>query len=115
MGPGTHVVSRLIRGITPTDPVDALAMQHDLDYLTDEEPIFSDLRAILRSYTTPPKFFLKALAMRFGLGLRTLVDALLHALDIPNVTHLNYDLRSLDKELFNRLQMVALKLKPQST
>lgn len=33
MGPGTHVVTRVLRGDIPINPADATAMLHDVDYL----------------------------------------------------------------------------------
>jgi len=110
MGPGTHIVERLIRGIKPTDPVDAIAMWHDLDYLTDEEPIFSDLRAILRTYSVPFEYSGKALAMRLGLTFRSFLDLAEHALGISSVTHLNTDFRSRYTDVYNQLQKIALGL-----
>lgn len=33
MGPGTHVISRVLRGDMPVSRTDAIAMLHDIDYL----------------------------------------------------------------------------------
>lgn len=60
-------------------------MIHDIDYLTEEEPIISDIRAMKSA-----EFNLEGLAMRTGLGIRSVVDALLHIMPlIPNFTHIN--------------------------
>lgn len=84
MGPGTHVINRLQKRMAPLSHTDSVAMYHDIDYLSKQEPILSDVKAILRTDNS-----LQGWAMRFGLGARSALDALLHILPIPNFTHIN--------------------------
>lgn len=107
MGPGTHIITNILNGKKPVSETDAIALQHDIDYLTSEEPIFSDLRAIYKS-----GFDLQGIAMKTGLGLRTIVDALLHTTPfIPNFTHINgrqvNDIDMTDEELIPLLRQRA--------
>ncbi len=66
-------------------------MQHDLDYITDQEPIKSDIKAI----TSIGKIhsvneFVQAFAMTYGLTLRSSLDAVMHLFPfLTNYTHLN--------------------------
>jgi hypothetical protein len=84
LGPGTRVVSKVRAGVLPTSHTDALALQHDIDYLTAGEKFNSDLRAITRSDTS-----IQGIAMKLGLTTRMVLDAMTHAFPyLPNF-HLN--------------------------
>ncbi len=110
MGPGTPIIDRLYQGVIPVDHVDEVAMYHDIDYTTSEEPIFSDLRAIAGSFKVDTfKELVEAEAMRLGLGVRSIVDAILHTLPfMPNVTHINEELGVSKEDLLT----LAKQLKP---
>lgn len=84
MGPGTHVITKILNGVLPKSETDLIAMYHDIDYLTNEEPIFSDMRAIGKT-----EFNLQGIAMRAGLGMRSVADAFLHLTPFKNIAHLN--------------------------
>jgi len=82
MGPGTHIVNNILSGVKPTSYNDALALRHDLDYLTSGEKFGSDFRAIRDS-----DYSVQGLAMKAGLILRSVGDLATHA--IPNVPNLH--------------------------
>lgn len=84
MGPGTHVIDKIMNNIKPVDYNDLVAQQHDIDYLTDEEPILSDIQAILNSRSG-----LNGVALRLGLTIRTVLDILLMPLGLHKYTHFN--------------------------
>lgn len=104
MGPGTHVIGNILNDIVPKSKTDAVALIHDIDYLTNEEPIISDFRAMSKA-----EWDLEGLAMRTGLGIRSVVDALMHIIPfVPNFTHLNgrttNDINMTDDELIPLLR-----------
>jgi hypothetical protein len=70
--------------VQPTSYIDSIAREHDIDYLTDEEPIYSDIRAILKTDNS-----IQGWAMRLGLTARSLADAVMHLLPFKNFTHIN--------------------------
>lgn len=85
MGPGTHVIQRIIDGMKPTSYTDSIAQQHDIDFLTQKEPILSDLTAIMKTDNSFQSFI-----MRLGLGARSVADYLIHVNPyVPNITHIN--------------------------
>lgn len=97
MGPGTHAVKRIMNDVKPNGPVDSIAQLHDVDFLTDDEPIYSDLKAIARAnQVTDYRYQLQASAMKLGLGTRSMVDALLHLTPFPNITHINVRTDNMD-------------------
>jgi hypothetical protein len=106
MGPGTHIITKILNGVKPNSKTDAIAMIHDIDYLTQEEPIYSDLRAIFQS-----GFDLEGLVMKTGLGMRSVLDALMHIMPINNITHINgrqyNDINMTDEELIPILRQRA--------
>jgi hypothetical protein len=106
MGPGTNVLQNVDLGITPKNYNDALALKHDFDYLTNKEPILTDLTAIIDSDWT-----LSGLAMKAGLGLRSIADAAFHipplSLLINNPTHIN---TTVDCETYERHRRKGNKL-----
>lgn len=71
LGPGTPVVTNIINRIKPVDRNDAVAMQHDIDYLKGDNRYWSDLKAIFRSQ---PGF--AGMALRLGLTVRMIADML---------------------------------------
>jgi len=107
MGPGTHVVDRVFQGVRPTSQPDSVALQHDIDYLTKEEPIISDLRAIVRSNNS-----FQGQIMKAGLMSRSIADAFFHMNPIANLLHINPthinnrtdSLKYTDSELNKRLK-----------
>lgn len=84
MGPGTHVIDNIFKRIKPTSQPDAVALQHDVDYLFDKEPIISDLRAIVRSDNS-----LQGMTMKIGLGARSIADYLIHTNPVLNYFDIN--------------------------
>lgn len=107
MGPGTHVVDRVLRRVKPTSHNDTLALRHDLDYLDrNKEPIISDLRAIMKSDAS-----LQGAAMKIGLGLRSAFDFLEHLHPLgTRFSHINGRTDKLpisDSTLFNALNRVV--------
>lgn len=86
-GPGTHVVSNIMRGIKPTSTTDLVALEHDLDYYVDHEPITSDIKAIYNS-----DFSAEGVAMKVGLAGRSVADVIWHSSPLSyfgNPTHIN--------------------------
>ncbi len=75
MGPGTRVLTRLRAGIKPTSYVDALALRHDIEYMSDGEKFLSDIRAALSADNS-----IQGVVMRVGLLSRVAIDLLTHAL-----------------------------------
>lgn len=73
MGPGTHLITRLLRGDYPTSYNDALALRHDIEYLADGEKTNSDWAAVVNA-----DYSIQGLAMKLGLSTRILVDKFLH-------------------------------------
>jgi hypothetical protein len=97
MGPGTHVIDRVMNGVQPTSRVDEISREHDIDYLdTTAEPIWADIKAVTSLGFDPS---VEANAMRLGLGARSLVDAffdltlpvvnLLPGIKLKNPMHIN--------------------------
>jgi len=84
LGPGTHVVNNVLSGVKPTSYVDALALRHDIEYLTTGEKFYSDLRAAYNADMSA-----QGLAMKVGLISRVGIDVLTHL--IPGIPkfHLN--------------------------
>lgn len=70
-GPGTHIVTRLLRGDIPSNKTDFVTMLHDIDYMGTSTPLSSDIRAIRNS-----DYSVQGLATKMGLGLRSMLDAL---------------------------------------
>lgn len=72
MGPGTHIIERIINNVQPVNKIDALAQKHDLDYLfatNDSERDAADDRAIQAAnqlYLRPDEF-IAAKFMSYGL------------------------------------------------
>jgi len=86
LGPGTHTKSNIMKGLQPTSKTDAIARQHDLDYLVGEEPILADLKAIGKSFAIADEP-LQTTALRSGLALKALADTAFHLLPIDNPIH----------------------------
>lgn len=84
MGPGTRVLTRLLQNSRPTSYVDALALRHDIEYLSSGEKWKSDLRAALQAPTS-----LQGVVMRLGLLSRVAIDAVTHMLPGIPKFHLN--------------------------
>lgn len=82
----------------PRSPNDFVALQHDIDYLSGNEPILSDINAIMRGNNS-----LDGLVLKLGLGARTVADIL--AGPYHRITHFNgskykgAELTQLQKEL----------------
>jgi len=75
MGPGTHILERIGKGIKPTSYADALALRHDLHYIFGMSPVQADLVAISDA---SKKLSLDSLAMILGLSTRSLIDTIGH-------------------------------------
>lgn len=89
MGPGTHAVERILTGVKPTSEVDAIAQLHDIDFLTGDEPIWSDIKAMSRTFGTSNPNSLQATAMRLGLGARSIFDLIEHVFTGSRLSHIN--------------------------
>lgn len=77
LGPGTQIRRRILTNIKPTSDIDAIARQHDVDYLRDNSDLGmfeADLRAIQKSFTATPS--LQQIAMITGLSSRIILSAL---------------------------------------
>lgn len=72
MGPGTPVVAKILANVQPRSHNDYVALQHDIDYLSSNEPIISDINAMLRGNND-----LDGIALKLGLGARVVADILL--------------------------------------
>jgi len=73
MGPGTDVQAKIEAGIKPTSSNDAVALQHDIDYLADGEMFGADLKAIVDSDMS-----MQGTVMKIGLAARSVADAYFH-------------------------------------
>jgi len=87
-------------------------MYHDIDYLSQNEPIFSDIRAIRDNITD---WSLNGVALKLGLTARSLLDALYHIAPglYFNPTHINGrndDYNMSDEELVMFLRNKANEL-----
>ncbi len=100
MGPGTHVLSRLLRGVKPTSYNDALALKHDIEYLQDGEMFESDLRAAFNSTGG-----LQGALMKIGLLSRSAIDAFLHL--FGSKFHLNKRPKGLSTDVYNKAKELA--------
>jgi len=61
-------------GVKPTSYDDALALRHDIEYLSDGEKHISDFRA----YSQASWNSLEGLALKFGLAGRSMIDRIAH-------------------------------------
>ncbi len=110
MGPGTHIEERILKNIRPTTHIDQVAMEHDIDYLSDNEPIISDYKAILKTIVAHNLYEqVQGAIMRYGLTLRSIYDGILHLLPLPNIAHINTP-----SNKYKQLQQLARNLKPLS-
>lgn len=72
MGPGTHVITRILRGDKPVAHNDFLAMLHDVQYLqtVGHEPTIPDqLAVVLSDYSVPGLAMKAGLLTRYGFKL----------------------------------------------
>jgi hypothetical protein len=70
-GPGTHIVTNIIKEVPPSNLTDLITMMHDVDYMTDEtnsDALKSDLKAIYNS-----DFTVQGLLTKIGLAARSLL------------------------------------------
>jgi len=109
LGPGTDIEGRIDRGVTPTTHIDEIAMQHDLDYITNQEPIKSDIQAIakigkIHSFSE----LVQAIVMTYGLTVRSSIDLIMHLFPFTNITHINKP----GNKRFNELTQKSKLLKP---
>jgi hypothetical protein len=100
MGPGTDIVRNIRDGVPPIGPVDYTAQQHDIDYLGNEEPTRSDIKAIINGIVKGKDNKLAATAMALGLGSRLISDQMLG--NNHKLTHFNSS-TPVDKELQHEL------------
>jgi len=73
MGPGTHIVDKIVRGVMPQSKHDCLALLHDLRYLsakTKEQLTLADDNAIRNA----DYLSLQGLSMKLGLNLRSILN-----------------------------------------
>lgn len=103
MGPGTHVITKVLNGVEPTSYTDALALRHDLQYLTSGEKFKEDWQAIAAS-----DWSTQGIAMKVGLTGRIVFDAVSHLLPFDKKFHLNNS-KNIDDEL---LKEVVQKAQP---
>jgi len=111
MGPGTHVVKRVLGKVKPSSYTDQIALRHDLDYLdNNKEPIVSDIKAIIKTDNS-----LQSLAMRVGLTTRSIFDILEHLAPFgTRYSHINGRTDKLDltdKQLFEHLNSIVKEQK----
>lgn len=90
MGPGTHIITKILNQVPPTSRIDAIALKHDIEYLTDGEKYLADIQAIYATRGESTNS-LQALAMRFGLSIRMLGDLLTHVIPYAPKLHFNKD------------------------
>jgi hypothetical protein len=107
MGPGTHVIERILKQVKPANYVDALALKHDIAYLQSGEQFLSDLEAAWRADYT-----IEGNLMRFGLLSRTLIDAVTHVLPVLPNFHLNLKQSLPDNVIADLKQRANPMLKP---
>jgi hypothetical protein len=89
MGPGTNIIAKVLAKTKPYNRTDSVAREHDIDYLTNTEPIISDVKAIANSLSHPDS---GTLPMLIGLSARSILDMMMHpisSLSEDNITHMN--------------------------
>ncbi len=93
LGPGTKVVQKIYSGVQPASYNDYVARNHDIDYISNKEPIIADIKAILKSGPG-----LDGMALRLGLSARALVDFLSLPMPWHKYTHFNKSLTGSDEQ-----------------
>ncbi len=84
-------------------------MQHDLDYITDQEPIKSDFKAIMKIGKIHTfSELIQAIVMTYGLTWRSSVDLIMHLFPFTNFTHINQP----GNKRYSELKTKAHELKP---
>lgn len=77
IGAGTPIIMKVDEGVIPVDNPDAVAMQHDFDYLKADgdyiDTAAADIKAVFNLLYNPS---VKGLAMGTVLSLRTVLDTL---------------------------------------
>jgi len=76
MGPGTHIVNKILNKIRPVSFHDRIALDHDIDYLRNagKSTYEADLKAIKLAATRPN---LEGISMIAGLGTKVIVDSVI--------------------------------------
>lgn len=96
-----------MKGVKPTSYVDALALQHDIAYLSSGEQFASDFEAAYRADNS-----VQGILMRIGLLSRSAIDAITHVIPfLPNF-HLNNS-EEVSKEVIHELKHRANSLTEQ--
>lgn len=85
LGPGTHVITNILRRVAPVNHADAKALLHDIDYLTKGDKFESDIHAIIDQDGS-----MSDLVLRLGLQSRMAIDLVLKLLSqqhqfLPNM------------------------------
>jgi hypothetical protein len=83
-GPRNSLIWQVMNNVQPKSYTDFVAREHDIDYLTDDEPILADIKAIYKSDWSLPGWI-----MKLGLGARAIADILLLETPYHKYTHFN--------------------------
>jgi hypothetical protein len=87
MGPGTHVIQRVIDNVQPLSHADCLALMHDVDYLiyggNEDDIVAADQRAI-----DSAQYTLEGVAMKLGLKFRSFFHLAIHETGLREVGEL---------------------------
>jgi hypothetical protein len=93
-----------MNGIRPKSHNDALALKHDVEYLTSGEKFSEDWYAIKNS-----DWSMEGVAMKAGLSLRIIGDSLSHINPLIPKIHLNSK-EDIDKEVLKEVKLRANKI-----
>lgn len=83
-GPGTHIVTKILSGVLPSNKTDFVTMLHDIEYLSKTPPNLSDLRAITNSDNT-----FAGLITKLGLSARILLDSITNSIKFNTPTNIS--------------------------
>lgn len=107
LGPGTNVIEKILQGVQPNGHNDYVAQQHDIDYLSNNDPLGSDISAIISTDNSPD-----GLALKLGLGARVVSDLLSRPFGLQQHTRWNKSETGnpkLDHELQDQLRDFTVK------
>jgi len=93
--------------VAPTSYVDALALKHDIEYLSDGEKFASDLSAVYNS-----DWSVQGIAMKIGLLSRVGLDAITHLIPFAPKFHLNGRTDKLNVKTIDLQRKLARLAKP---
>jgi hypothetical protein len=113
VGPGTHVITKIVNSVMPTSATDAIALKHDVDYLIANDNYNEIVRADMRAITQSD-FGIQGLLMKLGLSTKLLLGYSFHSSNTPGLSKLigmrakNYV--KLDEQYRNKFSELGVSL-----